>query len=134
MLQKVMDLKKKKDLEDARGNSFAVLQAGELNKVARDVNIKTGKDREESCIIINNLVDYENRVYEEFAGKNVEVLLPPNMDLEKVLISDSLKEDEEQGVNKTPLGYVKEPDASELWTELVKKGKNRLKNKKGKNE
>jgi hypothetical protein len=102
MLQKVMDLKKKKDLEDARGNSFAVLQAGELNKVARDVNIKTGKDREESCIIINNLVDYENRVYEEFAGKNVEVLLPPNMDLEKVLISDSLKEDEEQGVNKTP--------------------------------
>jgi hypothetical protein len=134
MLQKVMDLKKKKDLEDARGNSFAVLQAGELNKVARDVNIKTGKDREESCIIINNLVDYENRVYEEFVGKNVEVLLPPNMDLEKVLISNSLKENEEQGVNKTALGYVKETDASELWTELVKKGKNRLKNKKGKNE
>jgi hypothetical protein len=102
MLQKAMDLKKKKNLENARGNSFAALQVDELNKVARDINIKIGNDRKESCMIINNLVGSENRVYEEFVGENHEVLLPTNMDLENILISDSLKEVRDQGVDKTP--------------------------------
>jgi hypothetical protein len=97
-----MDLKKKKNLENARGNSFAALQVDELNKVARDINIKIGNDRKESCMIINNLVGSKNRVYEEFVGENHEVLLPTNMDLENILISDSLKEVRDQGVDKTP--------------------------------
>jgi hypothetical protein len=134
ILQKAMNLKKKINLENPRGNSFAALRVDELNKVARNVNVKIGNDKEESCMIINNLVGSENRVYEEFVGENLEVLLPSNMDLEKVMISYTLKVVEGQGVDKTPLGSFKELDASELWTEVVKKGRNILKIKKLKNE
>jgi hypothetical protein len=134
ILQKAMNLKKKINLENPRGNSFAALRVDELNKVARNVNVKIGNDKEESCMIINNLVGSENRVYEEFVGENLEVLLPSNMDLENVMISYTLKVVEGQGVDKTPLGSFKELDASELWTEVVKKGRNILKIKKLKNE
>jgi hypothetical protein len=134
ILQKAMNLKKKINLENPRGNSFAALRVDELNKVARNVNVKIGNDKEESCMIINNLVGSENRVYEEFVGENLEVLLPSNMDLEKVMISYTLKVVEGQGVDKTPFGSFKELDASELWTEVVKKGRNILKIKKLKNE
>jgi hypothetical protein len=61
MLQKAMDLKKKKNLEYTRGNSFATLQNIELNKVALDVNIKIGNDAVESGRIIDTLVDSEKK-------------------------------------------------------------------------
>jgi hypothetical protein len=59
MLQRVVDLKKKKNMEHTRGSSFASLQNDELNKVAMDVNIKIGKDLVESGRIIDNLVEFE---------------------------------------------------------------------------
>jgi hypothetical protein len=59
MLQRVVDLKKKKNMEHTRGSSFASLQNDELNKVAMDVNIKIGKDLVESGRIIDNLVESE---------------------------------------------------------------------------
>jgi hypothetical protein len=132
MLQRAMELKKRKNLEPTKGNSFAVLQVDKLNKVAMDVNIKIGKDRDESCRIINNLVDSEKIVYDKFVGENPEVL-PSNLELENVLVSDPLKGDGDQNRCKTPAGSFKEPDSSELWTEVVKKGRNRYKNK-GKND
>jgi hypothetical protein len=134
MLQRAMDLKKKKNLEHTRGNSFASLQNDELNKVAMDVNIKIGKDLVESGNIIDNIVEYEKIVYVKFVGENPEVLLPSNLDVDNDLIPNSIKEDGDQNSCKTPIGYVKEPDALDLWTAVVKKGRNMYKRRKDKND
>jgi hypothetical protein len=134
MLQRAMDLKKKKNLEHTRGNSFAVLQNDELNKVAMDVNIKIGKNLVESSRIIDNLVESEKNVYEKFVGENPEVLLPSNLEVDSELIPNPVKEDGDLDGCKTPMGSLKEPDSSDLWTEVVKKGRNRYKNKRVKND
>jgi vacuolar-type H+-ATPase subunit I/STV1 len=134
MLQKAMDLKKKKNLEYTRGNSFATLQNIELNKVALDVNIKIGNDAVESGRIIDTLVDSEKNAYDKFVGENSKVLLPPNLDVDINLIPTSVKEGGDQLGCSTPMDSLKEPDSSELWTEVVKKGINRYKNKKNKND
>jgi dGTP triphosphohydrolase len=134
MLQRAMDLKKKKNLEHTRGNSFASLQNYELNKVAMDVNIKIGKDLVESGRIMDNLVESEKFVYDKFVGENPEVLLPSNLYVDNGLTPNSVKEDGDQNSCKTPIGSVKEPDALDLWTEVVKKGGNKYKNRKNKND
>jgi hypothetical protein len=52
--KKTMELKKKKNLNLMKGNSFSVLQSTTLNKIAADIDIEIGVDNDESDTIINN--------------------------------------------------------------------------------
>jgi hypothetical protein len=90
MLQRALELKKKKNLEQQKGNSFVVLQTNELNQVAMDVNIKIGRNSVESSRIIKDLVEVEKGVFDKFVGENPEVLLPSSSELEEVLDSNPM--------------------------------------------
>jgi hypothetical protein len=68
-------------------------------------------------------------MFDKFVGENPEVLLPSSYELENVFESDPLMEGLEQERCRAPEGSLKEPDSSELWTEVVKKGKDRYKKK-----
>jgi hypothetical protein len=129
VLQKAIELKKIMKLEYRKGNSFAVLQAADLNQVAMDVNIKIGMNSEESSKIIQDLVELEKGMFDKFVGENPEVLLPSSYELENVFESDPLMEGLEQERCRAPEGSLKELDSSELRTEVVKKGKDRYKKK-----
>jgi hypothetical protein len=59
ILQKAMELKKKKNLESVKGNSFSALQAENLAKIVEDINILVGCNNAESSLIVDNLIDIE---------------------------------------------------------------------------
>jgi hypothetical protein len=56
MMQKAMELKKKKNLEHIKGNKIDTLQFDDLNKISCDVNIKVGNDKYDKTSIIDNLI------------------------------------------------------------------------------
>jgi hypothetical protein len=49
VLQKAMQIKKKKNLEGIKGNSFAILQIDYLNQIAQDASIETGCDNDDNA-------------------------------------------------------------------------------------
>jgi hypothetical protein len=73
-------------------------------------------------------------VHDKFVGENLDVLLPSSLDVDNDMIPNFVKEDGDQNSCKIPIGFVKEPKASDLWTEVVKKGRNKYKNRKDKND
>jgi hypothetical protein len=122
-----MEFKQKKNL-DGKGNSFSVLQNSALNAIASDVNIKIGKDLVENDKIINELVQSEVNNFEQFVEENPDILLPTAVDVQSSLESDPLKESGSYMILATPEDSFKESDAS-MWTEVVKRGRNRNKTK-----
>jgi hypothetical protein len=129
-MQRAMELKQKKNL-DAKGNSFSVLQSSALNNIASNVNIKIGKGLVENNKIINELVQSEVNNFEQFVEENPDILLPTTVDVQSSLESDPLKESGSSVIVITPENFVKESNAS-MWTEVVKRGRNRNKIKKSK--
>jgi hypothetical protein len=128
MMQKAMNLKKKKNLGSMIGNRFAPLQIESLNLLSKDVNIKIGNDVNEEEGIIRKLVDEEHIKYDEFVGENPEVLLPANIDIDLGIVNSPLK-GQDDVIVASPNTSIKEANSSELWIEVVRKGKNRAKAK-----
>jgi hypothetical protein len=81
ILQKAMELKKKKNLESVKGNSFSALQAENLAKIVEDINILVGCNNAESSLIVDNLIDIEKHNFYQFVGDHLEVMLPMNLDV-----------------------------------------------------
>jgi hypothetical protein len=91
MLQKAMELKQKKNLDQNKGNSFSVLHNDTLNNTAVDVNMKIGNDVNDKNRIIDILVQSEKDNYEHFVEENPDILLPTDIDVQVSLESDRLK-------------------------------------------
>jgi hypothetical protein len=70
ILQRAMELKKKKNLEPVKGNHFTSLHPDMLNQMAIDVNLKFGENSDEANFIINNLVTIEQDAYDSFVKEN----------------------------------------------------------------
>jgi hypothetical protein len=126
-LQRAMEIKQRKYLEPVKGNPFAYLQADKMNKIAIDVNLKSGKDREESKFIINNMIDEEQKEFDVFVDSSPEIMLPTIQDFNCGMQSKPVDETETQVEISTPEKVLKEPDHSPSWTEVVRRGKTRSK-------
>jgi hypothetical protein len=70
------------------GNPFASLRTDKLNQIAIDVNLKFGKDSEESNFIIINLIVDEQNDFDDFVKNNPEVMLPTMLDFDNGLMID----------------------------------------------
>jgi hypothetical protein len=84
MMQRVMELKKKRNLEPVKGNRFAALQFPELNQISKVVAIKIGHDKSDSVTIINDMIESETRRCEKFARDNPEIMLLVNLDVSNI--------------------------------------------------
>jgi hypothetical protein len=151
MMQKAMEMKKRKNLELVKGNKFAALQYTELNQISNDIDVKIGHDKSGSINIINALIESKNKRCEQFVRDNPEVILPVNLDVCNImdLVDGSGQEVMGGEVNgndhvkvcvdtfsikgqgsgsvqedlASPQCSVKEPNSSEPWTEVVRRGK-----------
>jgi hypothetical protein len=121
ILQKAMELKKKKDLELFKGNPVAVLHTDYLNQYAVDVDVILGNYEVEATEVINNFVNNEIECFDRFVEQNPEVLLPCNLDLD--LVGDENKTENEQCVEHIPDRSFKDPSPNLTWSDEVKKGK-----------
>jgi hypothetical protein len=146
-----MEMKKIKNLELVKGNKFAALQYTELNQISNDIDVKIGNDKSESINIINALIESENERCEQFVRDNPKVILPVNLDVCNTmdLVDGSGQEVMGGEVNgndpvkvcvdtfsivgqgsgyvqedlASPQCSIKEPNSSESWTEVVRRGK-----------
>jgi hypothetical protein len=139
VMQRVMELKKRKNLETKHGNSFAALGHENLLQLSKDVNLKFGNDLHDASNIVGCLVNNEVKNFEKFVDENPEILLPANLDLESHMDNhevenngsqvedmrhnDSLKEDIIDNAVETPAGTLEDPETSPLWTEVVTRGR-----------
>jgi hypothetical protein len=130
MLQRAMQLKQKKILEHIKGNPFDCLQSDTLYQIANDVNVKFGRDSSEAKTIIDNLIADGQNCYEQFITQNPEVLLPTDLDVSDVHVSRHVHGTEigkdEIRISGTPIEVVKVIDNSPPWTEVVRRGKSRV--------
>jgi hypothetical protein len=122
MLHKAMKLKKRKNLDSRRGNSFSALQADNLFKLADDIKLKIGCDRDDSNVIIDNLISEEKNAYDQFVGDHPEVILPTNLDVSCSCPELINNEDGELKVS-TLIESLKEENPSPSLTEVVRRGK-----------
>jgi hypothetical protein len=90
-------------------------------------NLEIGSNNSETNRLINNLMQVDKEQYEQFVGANPETLLPDNLDDDCIVSTVPLEGIVAQEFVSTPEVSIKEPDTSELWTEVVKRG--RKKNK-----
>jgi hypothetical protein len=127
MLQKTMGLKQKKNLKPIKGNSFSALQFDYLNQVALDANIKIGFDNDENEKLIKKLVHMEKKQYDSFVNDNPDMVLPASLDVEIDMPVESFEDRASKDVVTTLDNSFKETGTSGLWTEVVKRGRNRKK-------
>jgi hypothetical protein len=76
--------------------------------------------------ILNTLIVADQGRYEHFVAKNPESVLPVNLDVDLEIESDPLN-CQVVSSHVSPSDSIKETDTSVLWTEVVRKGKNRSK-------
>jgi hypothetical protein len=76
--------------------------------------------------ILNTLIVADQGRYEHFVAKNPESVLPVNLDVDLEIESDPLN-GQVVSSHVSPSDSIKETDTSVLWTEVVRKGKNRSK-------
>ncbi|KAM0886942.1 hypothetical protein ACQ4PT_029370 [Festuca glaucescens] len=91
VIEKAKEYQKHKNLEvppSFKGNSFALLHSDVLNGMSRQVNIKIGNDTCDSTFVINELIDNELNQNLKFARDNPTVVLPDNLDVGDVQLSD----------------------------------------------
>jgi hypothetical protein len=128
MLQKAMELKKKKNPESVKGNSISVLQAENLAKIADDINLLVGSDIAESSRIIDNLIEVEKQNFDQFMEDHPDVMLPTNLD---VCCNYPKVVNNQENVENigTPTNSLKEGKLSPSWTEVVRRGGDRKETK-----
>jgi hypothetical protein len=117
-----MELKKRKNLDSRRGNSFSALQADNLFKLADGIKLKIGCDRDDSNVIIDNLIFEEKHAYDQFVGDHPEEILPTNLDVSCSCPELINNQDGELKVS-TPIEYLKEENPTPSLTEVVRRGK-----------
>jgi hypothetical protein len=71
----------------------------------------------------------DNEKYNQFTEDNIEVILPVNMEVDNEITSDSIKEVVVHVEDLTPKDSLKESNTSLLWTEVVRRDKNKNKTK-----
>jgi hypothetical protein len=130
VLQKVVELKKKKNLEMVKGNSFATLQFDKLNEIALDANLKFVNSSEEAKFIIDNMIEVEQKCYNNFVEGNFEICLPLSLYIESETPDISDNKTDDTGLENTLVQSVKDNDTSPSWTVVVRKGKNRSRSEK----
>jgi hypothetical protein len=82
VLQKAMQIKKKKNLEGIKGNSFTILQIDYLNQIAQDASIEIGCYNDDNAWVIDNLVKEEEKKHNRFVEETPDVMLHVNIDIE----------------------------------------------------
>jgi hypothetical protein len=124
VMQKAMNMKKKQNLEPVKGNKFFVLDVDDWCQMASDVNINIGNDNKDKSSILNTLIVADQDRFERFVAQNPESVLPVNLDVDLEVESDPLN-GQVASSPVSPSDSIKETNTSELWTEVVRKGKNR---------
>jgi hypothetical protein len=119
-----MELKQKKNLEPIQGNSFAALRFENLNQVAKDANIKIGRNEKENTELINNLMEMDKNQYDHFISANPDVILPVNLDT--ILVHGTSDNSLQIMPAITPEFSIK-GNENLTWTEVVRRGKDRNK-------
>jgi hypothetical protein len=119
-----MELKQKKNLEPIQGNSFAALRFENLNQVAKDANIKIGRNEKENTELINNLMEMDKNQYDHFISANPDVILPVNLDT--ILVHGTSDNSLQIMPVITPEFSIK-GNENLTWTEVVRRGKDRNK-------
>jgi hypothetical protein len=118
MMQKAVALKKRKNLEPLKGNSFAALQFESIDSLTVDLNLQLGSSKFESKKIIDTLMEKEKQCRERFVEDNPEVNLPMNLDI-ACSQPEELLDNTQRG---TPEPSLKEGHSSPMWTEVVREG------------
>jgi hypothetical protein len=121
-----------------KGNPFASLHSDNLLKIAKDVNLKFGRNSLKAKQIIGQLMADDQRDFEKFVDLNPDILLPVDLgipDCQKLVPIDGAVVTKHLKLNEaSPIGTVKTSN-SPLWSEVVRRGKQRSKiNKSCENE
>jgi hypothetical protein len=95
--------------------------------VALDANIKIGFDNDENEKLIKKLVHMEKKQYDSFVNDNPDMVLPASLDVEIDMPVESFEDRASKDVVTTLDNSFKETGTSGLWTEVVKRGRNRKK-------
>jgi hypothetical protein len=119
-----MELKQKKNLEPIQGNSFAALRFENLNQVAKDANIKIGRNEKENTELINNLMEMDKNQYDHFISANPDVILPVNLDTIPV---HGTSDNSLQIMPVITPEFSIKGNENLTWTEVVRRGKDRNK-------
>jgi hypothetical protein len=129
MLQKAMDLKKKRNLEPFKVNPFFVLQYTNLNQIAIDASVSLGEPVAENINLIDNLVNVDREQYNKFVSENPEVNLPASLENVFEQLKEPIKEVVVHDIVNTPEVSIKRTEDEVPWTEVVRRGANRIKSK-----
>jgi hypothetical protein len=122
-----MELKKKKNLDPIKGIPFNALRIDSLNQIAVDASVKIGMDSQDTCKVIDILVDLDKMQYEHFVDANLECLVLASIDADFKMSSNPKEGIVVPELVFTLAGSMNEPDTSESWTEVVRKRKKRNK-------
>jgi hypothetical protein len=114
--------KKKKNLEQCKGNSFACLDVFYLSENASDVHARIGADDCENASIVTSLIDEEKGKYDKFVEQNPEILLPVDLDLDIVTCCEPQAQQLESNEQTPPIS-TKDQESAPLWTEVVRRKK-----------
>jgi hypothetical protein len=118
-----------KKLEPLKGNPFSVLQCNDLNQIAIDASVSLGGYVDEKINLIDNLVDVDREQYNKFVPENPEVNLPTSLDIVFEHLNKPSKEVLVHNNEITPEASIKEAEDAVPWTEVVRRGANRIKSK-----
>jgi hypothetical protein len=90
MMQRAMELKKKKNLEPLKGNAFASLHTDNLCRIASDVSLKLATTSIEMDFIIKNLAEDDSKKFKNFVREIPEMKLPISRDIEKAMLPEPI--------------------------------------------
>jgi hypothetical protein len=111
-------------LEPIQGNSFAALRFENLNQVAKDANIKIGRNEKENTELISNLMEMDKNQYDHFISANPDVILPVNLDTIPV---HGTSDNSLQIMPVITPEFSIKGNENLTWTEVVRRGKDRNK-------
>jgi hypothetical protein len=83
MLERAMNLKKKRNLEPTKGNRFLALKIDDLSQMAKDVNIKVVNEGSGQDNLFNKMLIADHDRFEGFAEHNPKSILPVNLDIDQ---------------------------------------------------
>jgi hypothetical protein len=76
MMQKAMELKKRKNLEPIKGNPFSTLSIENFENLTDVLKLHVSLDKAEPKEVIESLIDRERKGYEIFVDNHPKVTLP----------------------------------------------------------
>jgi hypothetical protein len=82
MLERAMNLKKKRNTEPTKCNRFLALQIDDLSQMAKDVNIKVDSEGSSKDNIFNKMLIADQDRFEGFVEQNPENVLPVHLDID----------------------------------------------------